>query len=504
MEYWIFSKKELNLIADLMLQVLLTKPDKSELSVMDLFRDTIRTEYVEGKDKDGCPIHGLRLLDFKLKIGKFLHQLIKWDFENAIWKANYRQGMELDWLIDKKATHAGYIVDGAWNHGLYLGVPYGLSNIFRLKDNLIASFENIPESELVTEDGSKYYLRKQYETVHRHHEFNRYPQIIDCDIIREMQLWRIPVGQTTGIIPNEEGRVTCYVLKGKCSFEHSHWEYAIFVDEDEDEATWKEFCETEQLSKDKIGFAKSNHKREDTIAPQMSWYRITNTGKSDLLLYLVDANKTENISYAPLIGISRLRMGTDGKGVRTLIAFHNCELDCKYCINPQCKLLNAGKKIKYMSAQDIYDVIKKDELYYLATNGGITLGGGEPLLHCNFLKNSFFKVYGKKWHVTVETSLHVTPWMLFDMEPYIDEYVVDIKDMNPDIYKNYTGKDNEVVISNLQWLIDKGLTDRITVRLPLIPEYNTEQDREKSKKKLESMGITRFDLFTYKTGIKKL
>ncbi len=139
----------------------------------------------------------------------------------------------------------------------------------------------------------------------------------------------------------------------------------------------------------------------------------------------------------------------------------------------------------------------------MATDGGITLGGGEPLLYSDFLKDDFFKRYGKKWHVAIETSLNVTPYKLFDMAPYIDEYIVDIKDMNPDIYKKYTGEDNEIVKSNLRWLIDQGKAEHITVRLPLIPGFNTEKDREASRNELEAMGITRFDLFTYKTEIKK-
>ncbi len=153
MEYWHFTKKELDLIADQMLQVLLTKPDKSELSALDLFGEAIRSEYVRGEDKDGYPFRGLRILDFKLKIGKYLHQLIKWDFLKAIWNLNYEQGMELDRLIDEKATNAGYMVDGAWNHGLYQGPPYGLFNIYRLKSNLISSFESMAETEVKNGDG---------------------------------------------------------------------------------------------------------------------------------------------------------------------------------------------------------------------------------------------------------------------------------------------------------------------------------------------------------------
>ena len=81
MEYWIFSKKELNIIVDLMVQTLLTLPDKSEISVIQLFGETIKSVFIKDKDKEGYPIHGLKLLDFKLKTGEYLSKLIKWDFK---------------------------------------------------------------------------------------------------------------------------------------------------------------------------------------------------------------------------------------------------------------------------------------------------------------------------------------------------------------------------------------------------------------------------------------
>jgi hypothetical protein len=72
MEYWIFSKKELNIIVDLMVQTLLTLPDKSEISVIQLFGETMKSVFIKDKDKEGYPIHGLKLLDFKLKTGEYL------------------------------------------------------------------------------------------------------------------------------------------------------------------------------------------------------------------------------------------------------------------------------------------------------------------------------------------------------------------------------------------------------------------------------------------------
>jgi pyruvate-formate lyase-activating enzyme len=71
--------------------------------------------------------------------------------------------------------------------------------------------------------------------------------------------------------------------------------------------------------------------------------------------------------------------------------------------------------------------------------------------------------------------------------------------MDLDIYKRYTCKSNEMVRSNLKWLIDKGLADHILCRIPLIHGYNDETHQEKSKEELAKMGISKFELFTYKT-----
>ena len=502
MDYWVFSKKDFSIIADLMVQTLLRKPDNSELSVIQLFQEALQAEYVEGKDSDGDEVKGLRISDIDLGNGKHLHEFFnKWDFENGVWKETIKQGFDLLKIFKKKIKRAGYIIDGSQNYGLYKGWPWGLRKFYRNKANLISSFDGVEKMLDEKSPSERFYIQKRYETSHYHSEKSSHPRIYDYDLKRELQLWRIPAGCSTGIIPNEHGRVACFVLKGKCRFESSRWDYGIF--DDDKDATWKEMKSVEDLKIYDVGCTKSNIQREETQAPQTAWYKMTNTGKSDLLLYVIDDERSEHIPYAPLIGLSRHRMGTDGEGIRTLVAFHDCLLDCKYCLNPQCKTLGPQLKVKYMSAEQIVEVINKDELYYMATKGGITLGGGEPLLYYNFLKNKFFKYYGKRWHVTVETSLNVAPLFLQELAPFIDEYVVDIKDMNPEIYRKYTGKDNESVLYNLQWLVENGKADHIVARIPLIPRFNTEEDRTNSRRELEAMGISRFDLFTYKTNIKK-
>ncbi|MBQ3215578.1 MAG: radical SAM protein [Oscillospiraceae bacterium] len=199
---------------------------------------------------------------------------------------------------------------------------------------------------------------------------------------------------------------------------------------------------------------------------------------------------------APVVTCTRHRLTVDGDGVTTLVCFHGCPLRCKYCINSFS--FNPNTRRMNLSARMLYDRVKIDELYFLATGGGVTFGGGEPLLYATFLKN-FRKICGKSWHLCAETSLNV-PWKNVETAAgCIDEFIIDCKDTNPEIYRSYTGKDNAQMLENLEKLVRLIGTERIIVRLPLIPEFNTEDDRMKSQQLLEAIGITRFDRFTYLT-----
>ena len=199
---------------------------------------------------------------------------------------------------------------------------------------------------------------------------------------------------------------------------------------------------------------------------------------------------------AHIIGICRHRLTTDGEGVTTLVAFHGCPLRCKYCLNPQ-SLTNPQQHTSH-SASSLYEATKIDALYFIATGGGVTFGGGEPCLQADII-TQFRNLCGKEWLLTLETSLNVAPQQFASLIPIIDRFIVDIKDMNPDIYQRYTGRDNKNVIANLQQLIDNNRQDDTIIRIPLIPQFNTTADQEKSKARLKAMGFNRFDIFTYTT-----
>ena len=197
---------------------------------------------------------------------------------------------------------------------------------------------------------------------------------------------------------------------------------------------------------------------------------------------------------APFIAINRHRLTTDGEGVTTLVGFHGCPLHCEYCLNAQC--LQADGVWCRLTPGELYSEVEIDGLYFVATGGGICFGGGEPLLRSDFIK-AFAEIMNPEWKLTIETSLNVPLENVKAIASLVQMWYVDIKDMNPDIYKAYGCKENKQVISNLQWLAANGYADKVIIRLPLIPEYNTDEDRQMSQQQLEKMGFTNFDKFNY-------
>lgn len=194
------------------------------------------------------------------------------------------------------------------------------------------------------------------------------------------------------------------------------------------------------------------------------------------------------------IGIERLRVFCDGEGITTLVAGYGCPLRCRYCLNPQC--------FAWEKPQATYDVaqlieeVAVDDLYFQATGGGVVFGGGEPLLQADFI-HMFRRSCPSQWKIYLESSLSVPRKELEKAVDDIDRFLIDIKDMDPAIYRKYTEKENTEMLSNLQLLAKEPYRDKVTIRLPLIPGYNTSASQEQSREILEKMGFCSFDLFLY-------
>lgn len=205
---------------------------------------------------------------------------------------------------------------------------------------------------------------------------------------------------------------------------------------------------------------------------------------------------------AHVFGVERHRIATDGKGITTLVAFHSCPLKCTYCLNPQCHDSKAATRI--YTPESLYKQLKVDDLYFRATEGGVTFGGGEPALYPEFITR-FRHLCGNDWKITLETSLNVERANIYELAGAVDEWIVDIKAFRPNTYSTYTKGELKTVLGNLKALttlfgVDK---NRITIRIPIIPKMVDRFEALRTKKVLQRFGFTKFDIFEYQTQRQK-
>jgi len=145
-----------------------------------------------------------------------------------------------------------------------------------------------------------------------------------------------------------------------------------------------------------------------------------------------------------------------------------CVDACKYgCINV------VGKKV---SIDEVVKECMKDKDYYQFSGGGVTFSGGEPLAHSAFLKKVAVKLKQEGIHIAIETSGYAPRNSIKILLPFIDLWIYDLKILNKEKHKRFTGKDNKIIIENLLYLLGKA---RIWLRVPIIPEVNdTKEDAE--------------------------
>lgn len=193
----------------------------------------------------------------------------------------------------------------------------------------------------------------------------------------------------------------------------------------------------------------------------------------------------------PLLSLSRLRMETDGDGVTTLVAGAGCPLACQYCINREV----LQRQPEWVTPEELYARTKIDDLYFRATGGGLCFGGGEALLHTAFYKA--FRPLCPDWQLCAETSLAVPRAAVELAAETLDTFIVDIKSDDPEIYHSYTGGELSFAWENLCWLLTNIDPDKITVRVPLIPGYNTPAIQKKTVQAVKELGAVHVDAFSY-------
>lgn len=222
----------------------------------------------------------------------------------------------------------------------------------------------------------------------------------------------------------------------------------------------------------------------------------------------------------------------DGPGTRTTVFFKGCPLKCLWCSNPttqnpkkeliykkiacvRCGRCIAVCKQKALSMRQegeekfiyidrnacitcgecadqcpadalqtigseydldtVFNIIKKDILFYQNTNGGVTFSGGEMLMHYKFVSELIKKCKTINIHTAAETSGFAPYEHVKEVLSQLDMCFFDIKHIDDEKHKQITGQSNKLIIENLTRIL-KETTTPITIRLPLIPTINDDEE----------------------------
>ncbi len=174
----------------------------------------------------------------------------------------------------------------------------------------------------------------------------------------------------------------------------------------------------------------------------------------------------------------------DGTGIRTICFLKGCVLRCKWCCNPESQEygiqeMNVGGKPKVIgrdvTVAEVMETVEKDRPYYMRSGGGLTLSGGESLCQPEFARDLLHaaKVVGIN---TAMESMACAKWeVIEEILPYLDHYLMDIKHMDGNKHRQFTGKSNELMLENAEKIAASGRT-KLSVRVPVIPTFNDTQD----------------------------
>jgi len=247
----------------------------------------------------------------------------------------------------------------------------------------------------------------------------------------------------------------------------------------------------------------------------------------------------------------------DGPGIRTIVFLKGCPLHCLWCHNPenisaklqmgwdkalcigcgkcetackqnaisctpdgiitdtqacilcgQCVEVCPSKARKQFGGQQsvlqVFDEIRKDKSFYEKTHGGITVSGGEPLSQPQFTKALFRLCREENIHTALDTSGYAPADVLKDVPEETDLVLLDLKQADPALHKQYTGVDPQQIFSNFDMIEELGIPTWI--RTPIVPGYTDQEENVEALAKMIAgkTCVERWELLPYHSfGIKK-
>ena len=194
----------------------------------------------------------------------------------------------------------------------------------------------------------------------------------------------------------------------------------------------------------------------------------------------------------------------DGPGIRTTVFLKGCPLRCAWCHNPEGRSAEPQPLTKQgrtelcgytMDSDTLAAKLRRDEEIFRDSGGGVTFTGGEPLVQADFLCEVLDKLTGI--HKAVETSGYASEQTFKRVLERVDYILFDVKLVDSELHKRWTGVGNELIKANLNTLCESG--KEFVVRVPLIPGVNDTRENMEATAELlvGAKGLQRVELLRY-------
>ena len=184
----------------------------------------------------------------------------------------------------------------------------------------------------------------------------------------------------------------------------------------------------------------------------------------------------------------------DGPGIRFVIFMQGCNLKCKYCQNRDTWDINSGNNY---TVKEVIEKIMRYKNYILASNGGVTLSGGEPLLQQDFVISLFQELKKQNISTCIDTSgMFGITEKIKQIVDLTDVFLLDIKSINDDTCRFLTGFSNKLELEFAKFVHEKN--KRLWIRQVLVPGItDKKEDLLKLKEFLNEINPEKFEFLPY-------
>ena len=196
----------------------------------------------------------------------------------------------------------------------------------------------------------------------------------------------------------------------------------------------------------------------------------------------------------------------DGNGIRTTVFFKGCNLRCPWCHNPEnltaspCvmnyKSIHKTEVLgKQLTVEDILPELLEDKDFFLQSDGGVTLSGGEVMLQAEGAAELTKKLKEHGISTLIDTAGCASNQAFERLNPFVQGYLFDFKTADERKYMEIGG-DLKIITQNLERLISDGMN--VQVRIPLIPDFNTDENSIfEICEQLKTIGIKEVELLPF-------